>query len=141
MQRRGRIEGDLKFMKDHSLDQLFTTQRVPLAHGDKSKIRELRLGLVEEEEERIWKMEDARMRLEEEVEVTREQAELLKRKAGGAHLCGGERVQGTLEAAAQKKAEGDAARQAAAEERAVREREEEARQKREQEERVRRSID
>jgi hypothetical protein len=40
---------------------------------DKTKIRELRLRLVQEEEERIWRVEEARVRLEEEEEV-REQA-------------------------------------------------------------------
>ena len=119
-------EGDLKFMKDLSLDQLFTSQHEPLEQGDKATIRELRLRLLQEEEERIRRVDEEQLLLEEEVRVTRERSQLLKVKA---------------EAAAQKKSEGDAARQAAAEERAVREREEEARQKREQEERVRRSID
>jgi len=94
-------EGDLKYVEDQSLDQLFTSQHEPLEQGDKTTIRELRLRLVQEEEERIRRAEEVRVRLEEEVRVKRDRAELLKGKAG---------------AAAQKKAEGDAARQAAAEE-------------------------
>jgi hypothetical protein len=70
-------EGDLKFMKDQNFDQLFTSGREQLSREDKTKIRELRQHLVEEEKERIPRMEEKRLRLEEEVRVTREQAELL----------------------------------------------------------------
>ena len=88
-------EGDLKYIEDGSLNQLLTTLREPLSQGDKTKVRELRQRLVEEEEERIVREEKERQIMEEEVRMTREEAELLKRRA---------------EEAAQKKAEGDAAR-------------------------------
>ena len=75
-------EGDLKYVEDHSLDQLFTTQRAPLAQGDKSKIRELRLRLVEEEEERM-RAEEKSSREGEGRRRWRRQQERRRRRRGG----------------------------------------------------------
>ena len=101
-------EGDLKYIEESGFNQILATHSVLMTQSD--EIRELRQRLVLEEEECIRRLDEEGPLMEEEVRVTGEEAELLKKKA---------------EEAAQKKSEGDAVREKEAEERASREREEE----------------
>jgi len=73
-------EGDLKYIGDSCLDQLFTTQLLPLTSEDKTKIRTVRSRLLRAEEERVKRENEERTRLEQEFQVRRNEVQTKKRE-------------------------------------------------------------